>query len=118
MTQDRQSAELRSRARSVMRAIQLKMLDLAEQQLDALEKPEPSRPPISVFRRQLSNMLGLWQFCHRSRCSRSKCCKGEPKECISTCLILLPHSLLAQVLSRKDIRSHLHHRKANDVSLT
>lgn len=119
MTNDRQRKELASEIHHRISELKLRLLGLLDNQLDAMQaRPEPSHVSVAVARRRLANILQLWRFCYRARCSRSRCCKGEPNECINTCLFLLPHSILAQILSRKDIRKRVRQRVLNGDDLT
>jgi hypothetical protein len=83
--------------------IQMTMLELAERVLAELA-PQPSQPPPIVARRQLANTLGLWRFCARSTCRRSRCCRGEPKECLQCALPLLPAETIEGLLATKKDR--------------
>jgi len=88
--------------------IHMQMLDAIERVLAALAPAAPpAAPQPSVVRRQVANTLGLWRFCARSTCHRSRCCRGEPTECLRTALPLLPAETVESLLTtRKDRRRH------------
>jgi hypothetical protein len=82
------------------------MLDVIERMLaDLASAPQTSEPSKPVVRRQMANTLGLWRFCARSTCHRSRCCRGEPRECLQCALPLLPAEMIERLLvTRKDRR--------------
>jgi hypothetical protein len=107
-TADAQAAQVRARIRD----LQLKGLDVADRILDSLQAEPAERAPLplTVARRQMANMLGVPQLCHRARCRRTQTCDGEPAHCLGACLPALPHDVLARILSAKAMRQRLRRR--------
>jgi len=89
--------------RARIERIQTQMLDVAERILTQLAAP-PESASLPAERRQLANTLGLWRFCGRQMCSRSRCCRGEPKACLQAAAPLLPAETLARLLGGKKDR--------------
>ena len=80
-----------------------KMLDTVDVVLDKLTPaPEAARPPLAVARRQVANLLGLWQLCANRACRRSRCCRGEPSECLRYALPLLPPDMVAGLMRKRN----------------
>jgi hypothetical protein len=68
-----------------------RLLDVIDGLLDRMTPPpEPPAVAIAVKRRQVANIMRLWMFCDRTQCRRSRCCRGEPLNCLSIGLTLLP----------------------------
>jgi hypothetical protein len=89
--------------------IHMQMLDVIERMLGELAAPPASGAPRAVARRQVANTLGLWRFCARSTCHRSRCCRGEPRHCLHYALPLLPAEMLESLLTtRKERRRRFH----------
>lgn len=89
---DLASTELRDRIKQA----QHKIIDVAEAILDTLTRQHVSVPAaVAVQRRLIANIVGAWQFCDRSQCRRSRCCRGEPLDCLRVCIPLLPPEALA-----------------------
>jgi len=107
-TADAQAAQVRARIRD----LQLKGLAVADRILDSLRAGPPERAPLplTAARRQMANILGVPQLCHRARCRRLKACDGEPAHCLSACIPALPHEVLARILSVKAMRQQLQRR--------
>ncbi|HXD44522.1 MAG TPA: hypothetical protein VN655_05235 [Pseudolabrys sp.] len=89
-----------------IRALSLKSLDIAEGILDSLQASQAQPPalPLAAARRQMIGLLGVPALCERRRCRRTRLCSGEPAHCLSVYLPVLPHELVARVLSMKAIR--------------
>lgn len=100
-----QAVQIRARVRE----LQLKGLDVADAILDRLQpqQAEPPALPLTVARRQMVNLLGVPALCARGRCRRRKLCQGEPAHCLTPCLHVLPHELIARVLSTKAMRQRV-----------
>jgi len=107
-TADAQAAQVRARIRD----LQLKGFAVADRILDSLQAEPAERAPLplTVARRQMANMLGVPQLCHRARCRRTQTCDGEPAHCLGACLPALPHDVLARILSAKAMRQRLRRR--------
>ena len=84
--------------------VHTQMLDIIERMLAQLAAPQADAPPLLAARRQIANTLGLWRLCARPKCSRSRCCRGEPKECLQGALPLLPPETIARLLGGKKER--------------
>jgi hypothetical protein len=56
---------------------------------------------VAVARRQLANMVGLWQFCAQRTCRRARCCLGEPSQCLRIALPLLPPDMVEGLMKRR-----------------
>jgi hypothetical protein len=102
----------RAHIQARMRELQFKMLDVADGILDSLQAKREAAPalPLVVARRQTVNLLGVPALCERGRCRRTKLCHGEPAHCLTVCLHVLPHELLARVLSVKAMRQRVRNR--------
>ena len=94
-----------------IRELAFKGLDIADGILEKLkgEQAPSALPalPLIVARRRTVNLLGVPALCHHRRCRRSKLCTGEPSHCLSACLHVLPHDVLARVLSVKAMRQRV-----------
>ena len=71
-------------------AAQLRLLDGFDSVLDTMTPPADPAPRIGVARRLVANTFKLWRYCDASRCRRSQCCRGEPRNCLSIAIPLLP----------------------------
>ena len=78
-----------------------KMLDALERIVDQLAPPPPrlGTPPPDVRRRQIANIMRLSNFCARSQCRRSGCCRGEPLHCLQIAIPLLPPGAFAGIVT-------------------
>jgi len=95
--------------RTRIAGIHAQMLDVIERTLGELASPPESEPQRAVMRRQVANTLGLWRFCARNTCHRSRCCRGEPRQCLHYALPLLPPEMIERLLTtRKDRRRQSH----------
>jgi hypothetical protein len=95
-TQPALPAALRAR----IDAIHTQMFDVIERMLAQLAAPQANASPLAA-RRQLANTLGLWHFCAQSKCRRSRCCRGEPKQCLHYALPLLPAETVKSLLATR-----------------
>jgi hypothetical protein len=89
---------------SKLRDLRFKMIDatclLVEDVTTNVEENRRRRTqvveiPPEVRLRQFANILGSWKYCHRPRCSRSRCCKGEPNHCLAAGLPLFSPDQIA-----------------------
>ena len=98
-----------AQVRARIRDLQLKSLDVADGILDSLQgkREEPPALPLMVARRQMVHLLGVPSLCERGRCRRTRLCHGEPSHCLTACLHVLPHGLLARILSTKAMRQRI-----------
>ena len=88
--------------RTRVRAVSLRVVEAADTVLDALAPTDtPAPPPPHVARRLLANRLMLWHLCARATCRRSRCCRGEPRECLAYAAPLLPPDMLAALAGRR-----------------
>jgi hypothetical protein len=90
----------------------LKSLDIADCILDSLQAKREAQPslPLAAARRQMVNLFGVPALCERGRCRRRKLCQGEPSHCLAVCLPVLPHELVARVLSARAMRQRVRRR--------
>ncbi len=99
----RLAATPEGQARARIQAIAAKVLDRAEALLDRLpstqQAPTPAAAlPLDATRRQLAHIVRAPQFCSRKICRRTHACCGEPKQCLSMFLPLLPPEKVAELL--------------------
>jgi hypothetical protein len=94
-----------------LREMRLKMIDatqlLAEELKSKVEdnircRADAVEIPQEVRLRQFANVLGSWKYCHRARCTRSRCCKGEPNHCLAAGLPLFPPDQLRKLCSPRN----------------
>lgn len=80
-----------------LRELRFKMIDATRLLVEELKnnaeenarrRAEVIEIPPEVRLRQFANVLGSWKYCHRARCSRSRCCKGQPNYCLAVGLPL------------------------------
>ena len=97
--------EHRAFVQTELRRIQLKLFEACEKVTDHVTAQFTHAPaatsPADVERRQVANVLGLWQFCARRACTRSRCCKGQPLHCLRTGITLLPEGTLEAFVRSK-----------------
>jgi len=99
----RAAAEFRQQQRARFDAITAKLMDRTEALLDRLpstqQAPRDSAPlPLAQARRQLAHIVRAPHICSRKLCRRTKACCGEPKQCLSMFLPLLPPGKIAELL--------------------
>ena len=75
-------------------AIAQKAIDAAESMVEKLAAPHANQPPVAVMRRQVANMLKVWEVCANRTCQRTHCCRGEPSHCLRYGLPLMPEAML------------------------
>jgi hypothetical protein len=75
-------------------AIAQKAIDAAESMVEKLAAPPANQPPVAVMRRQMANMLKVWELCANRTCQRTHCCRGEPSHCLRYGLPLMPEAML------------------------
>jgi hypothetical protein len=86
-----------------LRLMSNKILDAMESLTDRLTAPpEAASPPLTLAaqRRQTANVLRLWRLCGKPACRRSRCCRGEPSECLGIALPLLPPETVESLVMR------------------
>ena len=66
---------------------------------DLIGPPPLPHPPVEVARRQMANMLDIWQVCPRAGCRRSRSCQGEPLHCLRFGIPAVPPAALEKFLS-------------------
>ena len=91
--------------RARVEGIQTQILDVIEHMLTQLAAEQRGyTPSLTAARRMVANTLGVSRFCARKACRRSRCCRGEPKECLQGALPLLPPEAIASLLGSKKER--------------
>jgi hypothetical protein len=99
--------------RQRMKAVSLRVLDGLDTVLDGMTPPpEAPAPAIAVKRRLIANIMRLWMFCDRTQCHRSRCCRGEPRNCLSIGMTVLPPEAFDPLLTQngKDRKRDRHRR--------
>ena len=105
MTANANKPTLPAALRERIRAIHMQMLDIIEHMLTQLaSQPQADATSLVAARRHFANTLQLWQFCARPTCRRGRCCRGEPKECLTCAMPLLPAETIASLLVNKKDR--------------
>ena len=80
-------------------AVRLRLLEAAEALVEKMTPPPaPAAPPLRVARRMLANQWQFWRYCDMSRCRRSQCCRGEPRNCLRIAIPLLPPDELEDLI--------------------
>jgi hypothetical protein len=79
--------------------MKIRVLDGLDDLLDRMAPPPPDpAPALSVARRLVSNQFKLFLYCDHSRCRRSQCCRGEPRDCLLIGLPLLPLEAITEIV--------------------
>ena len=94
------------------KALQCRIHAVAYQMLDALDtivgniaaaqRPDPAQT--ATVRRQVANSLALWRVCANAKCRRTRCCRGEPSDCLRYGLPLMPNALVGLLKMRRPRR--------------
>lgn len=100
--------------RSRVAAAQLRVLDGLDSMLDKMSPPADPAPRIGVARRLVANTFKLWRFCDASRCRRSQCCRGEPRDCLRIGIPLLPPDAIGQMIRQGTGESAKRRRRPSD----
>ena len=98
--------------RQRIKAISLRALDGLDNILDGMTSPEPPATAIAVKRRQVANIMRLWMFCDRTQCRRSRCCRGEPLNCLSIGMTVLPPEAFEPLMQNGKDRKRDRRRRA------
>jgi hypothetical protein len=75
-----------------------KLLDEMEHLIEEMKDKRAAAPKLNVARRLIANQFQLWRYCDHSRCRRSGCCRGEPRDCLHIGLPLLPLSAITEIV--------------------
>jgi hypothetical protein len=98
--------------RSRVAAAQLRLLDGFDSLLDSMMPPADPAPRIGVARRPVANTFKLWRYCDASRCRRSQCCRGEPRDCLRVGIPLLPPDAIGQMIRQGTGATHPRRRSS------
>ena len=88
--------------RDRLKQTRLRLLDAADALIENLaQKPAAvPPPPPAVMRRLGANTLKLWNFCANKKCRRTKCCRGEPLDCLHLAMPLMTAEDIAAILPK------------------
>lgn len=99
--------------RQHIKAVSLRVLDGLDNILDRMTPPpEPRAAAIALKRRQVANIMRLWMFCDRTQCHRSRCCRGEPLNCLSIGMTVLPPEAFEPLMQNGKDRKRDRRRRA------
>jgi hypothetical protein len=95
-------ASMKDHRKFILRArisdISQRILDVAESTVMSLTAaPKIAPASKAVARRQAANMLEVWRVCALRTCRRTRCCRGEPADCLRYALPVLPPEMLRRL---------------------
>jgi hypothetical protein len=79
------------------------MLDKIELVLDVIKRKYDPPPPLTRLEadvwRWTNDRLDLQKFCNKPACRRARCCKGEPRACLTRHAPKIPPNMAKQAVA-------------------
>ena len=98
----RSEREKRAALRERIWRVQFKLIDGCEKMADDVTAQHTlTAASVATERRQVANILRMFQICPRAGCRRKHACMGEPLDCLRSGLTLVPPARFERLIAQR-----------------